>query len=452
MRNIHMMGIGGIGMSAIAQLLLARGDRVSGCDSYYNRLTKKLVNMGADIKEGHNASHINDSIELIVHTSAVKDDHPELIEARKRSIPVFRRAQMLADVVNDKSVIAVTGTHGKTTTSFMITHIMNYAGLNPGFAIGGEVDNLGGNAKWGDGKFFVLEADESDGTQTFITPHVAVVTNIDYDHMEYYSSLSHIAGIMKKFLDKIPEGGIVVGCGDDLEVKKLLENTNLPKLSYGFNPIYDVYASDVKLNGNHSTFNVWYKGKMLGNINLNIPGRHNVLNSLASIGVCTWLGISFDKIALALKIYPGVKRRLDVVFKNEKITVLDDYAHHPSEIKAVIDTVGRMAESRRIGIFQPHRYTRTKILAHEFGECFEGLDKIIITDVYPAGEKAIEGVSGKLIYDEVVKFGKPEAVYVDSKTDILKYLMSQISTGDTIVFMGAGDITELAHNFKNIKL
>jgi UDP-N-acetylmuramate--alanine ligase len=443
-----MMGIGGIGMSGIAGLLLEKGDKVTGCDSSFNRLINRLTGLGADIRQGHDPLHITDSVDLVVHTSAVKDDHPELVEARRKSVTVYRRAQMLSDIVKDKSVIAVTGTHGKTTTSFMITHIMNYSGLNPGFVIGGEVESLGGNARWGSGKYFVLEADESDGTQVFINPNIAVVTNIDYDHMEYYSSLSHIAGIMKKFLDKIPADGVIVGCGDDIEVKRLLESTNLPKLSYGFNPIYDVYASDVKLNGKYSSFKLWYKGKMMGDIYLNIPGRHNILNALAGIGVSIWSGIPFESIALALKTYPGVKRRLDIVFKNEKFTVMDDYAHHPSEIKAVVDTLSRMAEGRRIGVFQPHRYTRTKLLAKEFGGCFEGLDKLILTDIYPAGEKPMDGITGKLIYDEVVKFGSPETVYIESKNNILEYIIPQITNGDTVVFMGAGDVTELAHSFR----
>lgn len=449
MRNIHMMGIGGIGMSAIARLLIERGDNVTGCDARLNPITNKLNDMGVDVSCGHSPAHINDSIEIIVHTSAVKNDHPELIEAKKHSIPVMRRAQILADIVKEKSVTAVTGTHGKTTTSFMITHIMNYAGLNPGFAIGGEMEELGGNARWSNGKYFVLEADESDGTQVYLKPDIAVITNIDCDHMEYYSDVAHIARIMKEFTDKMPPNGLIIGCGDDIEINKILKDNKTQNINYGFDRENNIYAADLELRSRNSIFNVWYKRKLLGKINLSIPGRHNVLNAMAGIGVCMHIGIPFNQIAGALNTYPGVKRRLDIVFKDKDITVIDDYAHHPREIKAVVDTVSKMSDGRCIGVFQPHRYTRTKLLAGEFGNCFNGLDKLILTDIYPAGETPIKGVTGKLIYDEVVKFGKTDTVYIESKNDILKYLMPNLISGDTLVFMGAGDITGLAHSFSS---
>lgn len=488
MKNIHMMGIGGIGMSAIARLLLERGESMSGCDTCLNPLTERLKSIGAVIYEGHSPQHINDSIDLVVHTSAIKSDHPELVKAKEYSIPVMRRAQMLAEVIKDKSVIAVTGTHGKTTTSFMIAHIMDYAGLEPGFAIGGEMEELGGNARWGQGRYFVVEADESDGTQVCIKPDIAVITNIDCDHMEHYSDISHIADVMQEFIAKMPKDGLVIGCGEWPEVSSLLkrnkvnpvrsrkkahsiinnifDGTNVSatsngvnSLSYGCGAENDICATDIELSAWSSKFNLWCKGIKLGMINLNIPGRHNVLNAIASAGVCMKIGIPFDKIAEALSKYPGVKRRLDVVFQNDEVIVMDDYAHHPNEIKAVINTVRKMvhlapacrgeAPGRLIGVFQPHRFTRTKLLAVNFGDCFIGLDKLILTDIYSAGEPPIAGVTGRLIYDNVVKRGNPEVVYIESKDSIMEYLLPQIRRGDTILFMGAGDITEIAHQFPN---
>lgn len=449
MKHVHLMGIGGIGVSAVAQLLLQRSAKVSGCDVKLNSITEKLKKMGADITIGHSPAHINNSIDALVYTSAVCENHLELAEARKNSIPILRRAQMLAEIVKDRSVIAVTGTHGKTTTSFMIAHIMECAGLNSGFAIGGEMRELGGNARWSDGKYFVLEADESDGTQIYIKPEIAVITNIDCDHMEHYSNISDISRVMCEFTNKVPESGLVIGCGEDAEVKEILKNTKAETISHGFGMKNDVYALDIDLGAESSKFSVWYKGKNMGRVNLNIPGRHNILNALAGISVCLRVGVPFEKISAALSIYPGVKRRLDIVFQNDEIKIMDDYAHHPREIKAVVDTVSKMKQGRCIGIFQPHRYTRTKLLAREFGYCFEGLDKLILTDIYPAGESPIKGVSGRLIYDEVLKFGKPEAIYIESKDDILDYLVSQLVSGDTVVFMGAGDITELAHMMSN---
>lgn len=442
---VHMMGIGGIGMSAIAQLLLKNGYKVSGCDTNLNLLTEKLKNMGAVIYKGHNTFHIDKDVELVVHSSAVKGDHPELLTAKHCSIPIYRRAEMLGQVVKDKLTIAVTGTHGKTTTSFMITHILNCAGFYPGFAIGGEVKELGGNARWGDGRYFILEADESDGTHIYLYPQIAVITNIDLDHMEHYSNISDIASVMQKFIDKIPVNGLAVGCGDDPEILKIFKKTNVPILTYGWAEVNNLYPVDIELSAWNSKFNLCLKDKKMGNVNLSIPGRHNILNALASIGVCLNLGVTFDKIVSALNRFPGVDRRLDVVYEDNEITVMDDYAHHPNEIRAVISTVRKMADNRLIGIFQPHRFTRTKFLASNFKDCFIGLDKLILTDIYSAGELPIPGVTGRLIYNEAIKNNYTDTIYIESKEDIPGYLIPQFRKGDLAIFMGAGDITDIAH-------
>lgn len=450
--KIHMIGVGGIGMSGIARLLLEMGENVSGCDVKMNPLTIRLKDMGAVIYEGHSLDHIDNSIDLVVHSSAIKDDHPELAKARALSIPVLRRGQMLADLVKDKKLVAITGTHGKTTTSFLTAHIMRYAGLDPGFVIGGEMVQLGGNAHFGSNDYFVVEADESDGTHVYLKPYIAIITNIDCDHMEFYSDISHISRTMQEFIDKVPEDGLVIGFGEDPQISRLFKNSKINTLTYGWDIQNDIYVTDLQLEARYSRFNLWYKGNRFGPIHLSIPGRHNVLNAMASIGACVQIGIPFNNIIPAMGLYSGVKRRLDIVFQDEGITIMDDYAHHPREIRAVIDTVRNMTTGRLIGVFQPHRFTRTKFLKDQFRDCFTGLDKLILTDIYSASEESIEGITGKVIYDEVMENGSPDTVYIESKDDILKYLLPQLKSGDTVVFMGAGDITEIAHSISKMHM
>lgn len=447
MDNVHLMGIGGIGMSAVAELLLQKKNHVSGCDLALNSLTNKLEHSGAQIYKGHSAGHISKDLSFVVYSSAIKKDHPELLKAEEYSIPVLRRAEALNRIIKDKKIIAVTGSHGKTTTSFMITHIMKYAQMDPGFAIGGEVDDLGGNAYWSKGEYFVLEADESDGTHVCIKPYYAVITNIDYDHLEYYSDIDQITNTMEQFISEIPEEGLVIGYAGNAEINNLFSKTGVRTLNYGFNPENDIYAANIKLEEDRSKFDLWYRAKKMGEIQLSFPGEHNVLNALAAIGICLELGIDFNTVKNALSKYFGIKRRLEIVLKNEKITIIDDYAHHPNEIKAVIGAARRMAKKRLIGVFQPHRFTRTKLLREMFGKCFFGLDKLILTDIYSAGERPIEGVNGRLIYNEVMKSKNNEVIYIESKDDILNYLHPQLEKGDTVLFLGAGDITELAHSF-----
>jgi len=445
MRKIHMMGIGGIGMSAIAELSIKKGDLVTGCDARLNYLTDKLRSMGAAVYEGHDSSHIFNDTDILVYSSALKKDHPEIIEANRKSVRIMRRAEMLSDVVGDKKLIAVTGTHGKTTTTFMITHVFNHAGMSPCFAAGGEMDELGGNAGWGSGEYFIAEADESDGTQRYLKPDSVVVTNIDCDHMENYSDISHIASVMREFLGKVPDDGFVVGFGEDLEVAKMLKNVKAKAFSYGFNSDNDICAADIQFGPFSSEFDIIFSGKKMGRVMLNIPGRHNVLNALACAAICLNYGIPFKEITAAFGSYPGVRRRLDVLFSDNNVMIIDDYAHHPSEIRAVVNTVKGMAKGRCMGVFQPHRYSRTKYLHEQFADCFEGLDEIVLTDIYGAGELPITGIDGKLIYDVVVKNGGTEAVYIESKNKILEYILPRLKSGDVLVFMGAGDITDIAH-------
>lgn len=448
MRNVHLMGIGGIGMSALAELFLKSGDKVSGCDSKLNHITKRLENKGALIHEKHSSAHINDDIDLLIYSSAIKPDNPEFLAAKGRGVSIMKRAEALAELVKDKDLIAVTGTHGKTTTSFMIEHCLDYAGINPGFAIGGETGLDGSNARWTDSRYFVAEADESDGTHLCFKPFGAVITNIDSDHMEHYEVLSHIVEAMRKFVGNIRPEGMLFACGEDPEVKKILKDAKCEKFSYGLEKGNDIYATDIEFFPRHSSFNFVYEGVTEGKVIVSIPGRHNILNSLACIGMCMRLEIPFNTIAEAMANYPGVKRRLEILIERDGITVMDDYAHHPNEIKNVVETVKKMSKGRCIGVFQPHRFTRTKFLKSHFGNCFDGLDKLFLTDIYSAGEKAIEGVSGMLVYEEVKKYGSTKPQYIESKNDIIKNVLPDLIEGDTVVFMGAGDITDIANNMK----
>ena len=441
MNNVHMIGIGGIGMSAVARLLLHSGARVSGCDLEINPAAKELRSLGAVIYQGHSPDHINKDTGAVVYSSAIKNDTPELAAARIKNIPVLHRARMLNQLLDKKRVIAVTGTHGKTTTSSIIAHIMNHAGLDVGFAIGGQMKDTGENARWGKNRYFVAEADESDGTQVYIKSHIAVITNIDNDHMDYYADLSAITGAMEKFQENVSPAGFVFGCGDDIRVRQVLGRNIRKVFSYGRSEQNDLYAAKVKMDAMNSIFQVYYRGAAVGTINLNVPGWHNIINALAGIGVCMQLGISFTAIAAALLVYPGARRRLDIVFRNKEITVIDDYAHHPAAIKAVVAAVRKQAGGRLWGIFQPHRFTRTKLLAGMFGGSFHGLDKLIVTGIYGAGELPLPGVRGRIIYDQVRRTGGVDAVYIESPEDIIPYLQRQIQSGDTLLFMGAGDIS-----------
>ena len=448
MNNVHMIGIGGIGMSALARLLLGNGVRISGCDLEINALAEELQLLGAVIYRGHSPDHIQKDTDAVIYSSAIKDDAPELAAAAANNIPVFRRARMLAMILEGKQVIAVTGTHGKTTTASIIAHIMNQAGWNVGFAVGGQMKGTGENARWGNSRYFVAETDESDGTQVYMKSHVGVITNIDNDHMDYYSDISEITGAMERFQENVSPAGFVFGCGDDIRVRRILAERKDGAFSYGRDKSNDFYAHRIKVNNMSSVFQVYYQGTEMGTICLSVPGWHNIINALAGIGVCTRLGISFASIAAALRVYPGVQRRLEVVFCNDKITVIDDYAHHPAEIKAVVAAVREKAgrSGRLWGIFQPHRFTRTRLLAEMFGGCFQGLDKLIITDIYGAGELPLPGINGRIIYSEARRGAGMDTVYIESLDDIIPYLQDHIQAGDTLLFMGAGNISRLARD------
>ena len=442
-RNIHFIGIGGIGMSGIARILLEMGHKVSGSDIESNDLTRNIENLGAEVFCGHRSSNISKDVDLCVYSTSVSKDNPELIRARKRSIKIIHRAEMLGEIFNEKKGIAVTGTHGKTTTTSLISIVLEKAGLDPTVIIGGEVSQFGGNAKLGNGSYVVAEADESDGSFMHLEPFYAVITNIEPEHLDHYKDLGQIKSSFLSFIRKTKRRGAVFYNKDDAVCGEIVRSSGRRCHSYGLSEEADIYPKDIKMNGFRTVFTCVYKKKNMGEIILNIPGTHNVSNSLAAILVSLNLGIKFNIIAEALKCFNGAKRRFQLRSQTGDVMLIDDYAHHPTEIRAVLDTCRNWKNKRVIAVFQPHRYTRTKFLADDFGKCFSGCNKVILTDIYSASEKAIRGVSIKTIYDRIIDNGTKDVIMI-KKNRIPEYIMKIKRPGDMILILGAGDIKKVA--------
>lgn len=453
------MGIGGIGMSGIAAILLDVGCKVSGSDLKDTKITRNLKHKGAIIFKGHNAKNIKGA-QLVVVSTAIPSGNPEILAAVKNNIPVVQRACVLGHLMNSKFGIAVSGTHGKTTTASMIAHVLEHSGLDPTIAIGGYLCGLDFNAKLGKSKFFVAEADESDASFLNLNPKVAVITNLDTDinlNSDYFSKcnfkhekvLARVTASFKEFIKKITWDGKVIFCSDCKNISKAIPKVRKNYISYGIENKADFFAREVKYEGYATSSKIFYKNKFLGNLFLNIPGKHNILNALATIALGMELGLNFKEITEALFVFRGVKRRFQVFGVKKDIMVVDDYAHNPSKIKAALDGVGN-GSRRIIAVFQPHRYTRTKLLFDEFGKCFSGADILIVTKIYSAGEKPIEGISGKKLAEEVKKYNKStKVVYLPVKNKIFEYLHKNCSKGDLVMTLGAGDIYKVAEKFYN---
>lgn len=446
-QHIHLMGVAGIGMSGLAHLMREQGIKVSGCDIAPNNLTNKLSRLGIKIYPEHNVSHLTDDISAVVYSSAIKINHSELREAEKKGIPIYKRAEMQSVLTKEKRTIAVTGTHGKTTVATMITHILHTAGKQPSFMVGAEVPQLGNNASWAEGECFVAETDESDGSQVCVHPELAVITNLDCDHLEYYASPQKLKEQMAKFIANVPKQGTLVVWGEDLMVQEILSASKRSHICYGFSSSLDVYAGNIELGQCSSSFDLWCQGKFRERIEINLPGRHNILNALAAITVALRVGIAVKTVKDAVNRFPGIKRRLEIIWQDDNVTIVDDYAHHPTEIAAVISTVREFVPGRLLGVFQPHRFTRTKYLYRELAASLEGLDDLVLADIYGANEDPLEGVSSQLIYDKLIADDKTSCTYIHSLFDIEEYLISNSQPEDTILFIGAGDITETAHRF-----
>ncbi len=441
--QVYFIGIGGAGMSGLAKVLHQKGLKVSGSDIKASSNTENLRVLGVKIRVGHKRSNIKD-YDAVVVSSAIQTQNVELVEAKKKKIDVYQRAQMLALITNGKNVIAISGTHGKTTTTSMASLIFERNKLDPTFLIGGELNDIGSNAKYGRSNYFIAETDESDGSLLNFDPDLLVVTNIEADHLDYFETFEKVIALFKTFLQKIKAGGKAIIYGDHTHIKNLLPFIKSEVISYGESESNDFYYDNFRQKDLGSSFDVYYKGKKLGNISLKVPGEHNVLNSLAALIVGIEAGLKFSQIKSALKDFSGVKRRFEYVGKINGAFIYDDYAHHPTEVNATLKAAANEKSGRIVCIFQPHRFSRTSFLAEDFGYAFEKADLVVVTDVYSSGEKPIPGVSGKLIADSIIeKENYKNLAYVPRLRDVVSFLEKEVKSGDMIITMGAGDISSI---------
>jgi UDP-N-acetylmuramate--alanine ligase len=447
-QRIHFVGIGGIGMSGIAEVLLTLGFKVSGSDLKSSSTTERLKKLGASVFEGHQARNI-EGAEVVVTSSAIAPDNPEVAAARKEHIPVIQRAEMLAELMRLKYGIAVTGMHGKTTTTSMIAAVLAAGGLDPTVVVGGRVDAMGSNARLGKSQYLVAEADESDRSFLSLSPILAVVTNIDREHMDCYRDMEDVDQTFLAFMDRVPFYGMVVVCNDDERLRALLPQLRRRAVTYGTRADSDFHIRDAETSLAEGTekpmseFAVWYRGKSLGDFRLFVPGKHNVLNATAAISVGIGLDIPVEHIRVALEKFRGVDRRFQLHGKVGDVSVVDDYGHHPTEIRATL-AAARDCGFRRIHvIFQPHRYSRTQLLAEEFSTAFSDADTVLVLDIYAASEAPILGVTGEWLARRIAERGEKDAQYVPSMADAAQIAAQVAREGDMILTLGAGNVSQL---------
>ena len=441
-RNIHFVGIGGIGMSGIAEVLLNLGYMVTGSDLKATPVTERLATLGARVSEGHAAAHVHGA-QVVVTSTAVAADNPEVVEARRLLIPVIPRAEMLAELMRLKFSVAVAGAHGKTTATSMIAVMLAEAKLDPTAVIGGRLDVFGSSARLGKGELMVVEADESDRSFLCLPPTFAVITNIDREHLDHYRDLDEIASAFVSFMNKVPFYGAVIACTDSPwgeRFRSLLPRVRRRVVTYGIEPGADIRAEAVELHPTQSSFETRVKGKSLGRFALRVPGRHNVQNALAAIAVGLELELTDEQIRQGLERFRGVDRRLQVKAEWNGITVLDDYGHHPAEIRAVMDAA-RLRGARRVWvIFQPHRYTRTKFLMDDFARCFTGSERVYVLDIYAASEPPIPGITSERLVERMRELGFDRARYAPSEQAVIREVLAEAQHGDLILTVGAGTV------------
>jgi len=449
-KKLHFVGIGGIGMSGIAEILLDQGFRVSGSDKALSDVTERLQSLGATVYEGHRAENVADDVDTVVYSSAVAGENPEVREAVRRKIPVVRRAEMLAEVMRLKYGIGIAGTHGKTTTTSMTSLVLMEGGLDPTVIVGGKLSGLGGtNARLGKGDFIVVEADEFDRSFLSITPTVAVLTTLEADHLDCYRDLEDIKGAFIQFSNKVPFYGFVVLNLDEPALQDILPQLVKKKIvTYGLHsPQADLQAVDIVHRENTTTFTVVQGYQEFGTVTLQIPGKHNVQNALAAIAVGLQLGVPFERAKAGIERFTGVYRRWEKKGEAKGITVYDDYAHHPTECKATLSGAKSGWRRRVVCVFQPHLYSRTRDFYEEFGKAFLFADVLVVTDVYPAREEPIQGVTGELIINAAKQYGHKETHYVQDKKQVPAYLKGITKSGDIVITMGAGDIWKFGEQF-----
>ncbi|MBS0457395.1 MAG: UDP-N-acetylmuramate--L-alanine ligase [Proteobacteria bacterium] len=447
--RVHFVGIGGVGMSGIAEVLLTLGYTVTGSDAADSASTRRLAARGARIMRGHDGAHVGDADALVV-SSAIKADNPELLAARAARIPVVPRAEMLAELMRLRRGIAIAGTHGKTTTTSLVASVLSEGGLDPTFVIGGQLLAAGANAALGQGRWLVAEADESDGSFLRLNPRIAVVTNIDADHLENYGGdFARVRAAFSEFLHRLPFYGLAVLCVDDAEVAALAANTPRHVLTYGFDAQADVRASAVSQRAGRTAFTLHLPDAAPLAVTLNLPGRHNVLNALAAAAIGWELGVPAPAIVRALEQFHGVGRRFnqlgDITFGRGKALLVDDYGHHPRELQAVFDAArAGWPEKRLVVAFQPHRYTRTRDLLDDFAQVLSGVDALLLADVYPAGEAPIVGADAKALARAIRARGRIDPVLVGPVRELPALLADVLADGDLLLVMGAGDIGHVA--------
>ncbi|MBU1678623.1 MAG: UDP-N-acetylmuramate--L-alanine ligase [Bacteroidetes bacterium] len=445
-KRIHFVGIGGIGMSGIAEILLNQGFEISGSDLMESEITDRLKSLGVKIYKGHQKENLAD-VDVLVYSSAVNQVNPEVQEAVERKIPVIKRAEMLAECMRMKYGIGIAGTHGKTTTTSMVGLVLTEAGIDPTIIVGGKLSGLGGtNARLGNSEYIVVEADEFDRTFLKLTPSIAAITTLETEHLDTYKDLDDIKTAFIEFANKVPFFGFVVLCLDEPALQDIIPLINKKIITYGLTQQADVRAVDISYHESSSAFTVIYKGSELGVITLNIPGAHNIKNSLVAVSIAKEMGVDFSIIKKSLESFSGVYRRFEIKY-NKDILVVDDYAHHPTETNATLSGIRSGWKRRLVAVFQPHLYSRTRDFYIEFGRSFLNSDLFICTDIYPAREQPIEGITGELVANAAKSFGHKNVIYEPDKTKVPELLKSLYKSGDIIVTMGAGDIWKYGEKF-----
>lgn len=447
----HMIGIGGVGMSAIAHILHGRGEIVTGSDRQENDITRRLRSEGVKISIGHSASNV-DGADVVVYTAAIPKDNPEMVEARKRGIPLLERPAMLGKIMEPyEHRIAVSGTHGKTTTTSMIDMILDRAGLDASALIGGDLKSLGGNAKLGAGSIILTEACEAFESFLHLYPSMAVITNIDADHLDYYGTIEHIEDSFRQFISQVDKDGCVIACWDDPRVRKVMENCGRRLVRFGIGDGADLVAENVNVSIPEPTYTLVRGGKPLGEIKLGVPGLQNVTDSLAAAAAAFEMGVGFDAVRDALRDFHGAGRRFEILYNDGDMMVVDDYAHHPAEIKATL-TGARAAyrDKHIIAVFQPHLYSRTKIFEAEFASVLSTVDEVIVASIYAAREKPMEGVSGENIVNRMRESGFTNVRYAPDKNVLPEELAARIGKGDMVMVIGAGDIRTVGDKLAEI--
>jgi UDP-N-acetylmuramate--alanine ligase len=441
--RIHFVGIGGIGMSGIAELLLNLGYQVSGSDLKPSPITQRLATLGGKIFPGHAAENVRDA-NVVVVSSAVRPDNVEVLEAKKLQIPVIPRAEMLAELMRLKYGVAIAGSHGKTTTTSMIATVLVRGGYDPTVVIGGRLNAFGSNAKLGKGEFLVAETDESDGSFLKLSPTLAVVTNIDREHLDYYAGLAEIQAAFEVFVNKVPFYGAAVLCLDDPNVQAIIPRVTRRIVTYGTSSQADLVASRIEFHDFGCSYQARYQGNPLGSVSLQVPGLHSVLNSLAAVAIGLELDIPVEKIIAALGAFQNADRRFQIKGEKRGILVVDDYGHHPTEIIATLSAARSSSDRRIVAVFQPHRYTRVRALEEEFARAFYHADVVIVLPIYPAGEDAIEGVRAEKLAALIKKHGHRDVTYAPDFPAAVELLRKKLQKGDLVLTLGAGDVWKIA--------